>query len=89
MNELQNWRTYKTKKMLLLQNNFHSTNSYSDAVYYFINRIESRGYTCEPIEYKTLKEDELNPMILAYAQKSFAQDWDVNDIEQNKYWDSF
>jgi hypothetical protein len=51
--------------------------------------IHIMGYTTEPRQYTTLKESELHPMSLAYAQRSFSESWDINDIEQNEYWDSF
>ena len=28
-------------------------------------------------------------MALGYAQKSFSEDWDVNNTEENDYWNSF
>lgn len=75
--------------MLLLQNNFDTTNSYAEAIYYFINKSESRGYTSVPVDYAILNEDELNPMLLAYAEKSFAESWDINNEDENAYWESF
>ena len=37
---------------------------------------------------KTLTEPELNTMSLAYAEKSFAEGWDVSQAE-DEYWNSF
>jgi hypothetical protein len=37
---------------------------------------------------KTLAESELNMMSLAYAEKSFAEGWDVSPAE-DEYWNSF
>lgn len=37
---------------------------------------------------KTLTEPELNTMSLAYADKSFAEGWDISQAEE-EYWNSF
>jgi len=37
---------------------------------------------------KTLTEPELNIMSLAYAEKSFAEGWDISKAEED-YWNSF
>jgi hypothetical protein len=40
-------------------------------------------------EDSLLKENEINSMSLAYAENSFKNDWDLEDQEENEYWDSF
>ena len=73
---------------LYLQHNAHSTQPIYETCF-DTNSIKSIGYTNEPIQYIVLKEDELTTMSLAFAERSFAESWDINDLEQNAYWDSF
>ena len=40
-------------------------------------------------DYSSLPEGEINQMSLAVAQSSFSGGWDLNDQEENDYWDSF
>jgi hypothetical protein len=40
-------------------------------------------------EYTLLKESEINSMSLSYAENSFKNDWDLEDQEENDYWNSF
>ena len=35
-----------------------------------------------------LSETDLNTISLAFAEKAFSEDWDINDHEANAYWDS-
>lgn len=73
--------------LLYLQHNAHSTQPMYETCF-VMNSIQSMGYTNEPVQYVVLKENELAPMALAFAERSFAESWNVNDSEQNKYWDS-
>jgi hypothetical protein len=74
--------------ILILENNVHSTQPLYEMCY-VINKDKNMGYTSEPITYEPLKETELNLMSISYAQKSFVEDWDISDIEENEYWNSF
>lgn len=58
-------------------------------MFYIMRTVKSMGYTNEPANYVSLKENEVNPMLLTYAEKSFSHDWNVNDLEENEYWNSF
>ncbi len=40
----------------------------------------------EPYSY--LNEDQLTLMAMAYSEKSLAEDWDIDDQEENDYWKS-
>jgi hypothetical protein len=40
-------------------------------------------------DYSSLHEGEINQMSLTVAQSSFSDGWDLNDQEENEYWDSF
>lgn len=74
--------------LLYLQHNAHSTQPMYETCF-VMKSIHSMGYTSEPIVYKTIEESEINPMSLAYAQSSFSQDWNIENQEENEYWESF
>ena len=39
--------------------------------------------------YSSLGEDEINRMSLTVAQSSLSHDWNLDDQEENEYWNSF
>ena len=73
---------------LYLQHHAESTQPLYETCF-IMNTIKSMGYTSEPVLYKVLTESELNPMLLAYAEVSFSDGWDIENKEENDYWDSF
>ncbi|HAL82822.1 MAG TPA: hypothetical protein DCO83_11775 [Mucilaginibacter sp.] len=40
-------------------------------------------------DYSSLGEGEINHMSLTLAQSSLSHDWDIEDKEENTYWNSF
>ncbi|MCO5946498.1 hypothetical protein [Mucilaginibacter flavidus] len=42
----------------------------------------------EDIAWQNLGEGELNATMLLSAEKAFAEGWDVNNEEENAYWES-
>lgn len=73
--------------MLIFQNSAQSTQPIYEMCYK-ISTVKSMGYTSEPISYKSLNEDEINPMALAHAETVFTEFWDTSDEAENEYWNS-
>ena len=46
--------------------------------------LDSQKYS-----YTSLSEAEINKMSLTVAQSSLSHDWDLENREENEYWDSF
>lgn len=74
--------------LLILDSPASSSHKVYERVSTLIEVRPSYTHEARPSDYTILPEGDSKAMLLAYAQKSFANDWDLDNEEENAYWES-